>query len=112
MAALNNLTTSTYMSRLPTVLNGIKEEESPLPSLSSTDINQQYSDNNKASEEAARNAAFSRTSNPMNDSSLFKEYQKNKAQIIQQLEEQDKKRDELVKQLKCELLKFSGYFLL
>ena len=46
----------------------------------------------------------------MNDSSLFKEYQKNKAQIIQQLEEQDKKRDELVKQLKCELLKYAIIF--
>ena len=40
-------------------------------------------------------------SNPMQDSTLFKEYQKNKAQIIQQLEEQEKRRDEFVKQLKC-----------
>jgi WD40 repeat protein len=38
--------------------------------------------------------------NSMQDSTLFKEYQKNKAQIILQLEEQEKKRDEFVKQLK------------
>ena len=46
-----------------------------------------------------------KSSNPMQDSTLFKEYQKNKAQIIQQLEEQDRKRDEFVKQLKCKLKK-------
>jgi hypothetical protein len=73
------------------VLNGIKEEETPLPSMS---INEN-TENDKTS------STLVRTSNPMNDSSLFKEYQKNKAQIIQQLEEQDRKRDELVKQLKC-----------
>ncbi len=40
-------------------------------------------------------------SNPMIDSALFKEYQKNKAQIIQQMEEQERRREEFVKQLKC-----------
>lgn len=37
----------------------------------------------------------------MHDSQLFKEYKRNKAQIIQQLEEQDRKRDEFIKQLKA-----------
>lgn len=36
---------------------------------------------------------------------FLKEYKKNKAQIIQQLEEHDKKREEFVKQLKSESLK-------
>jgi hypothetical protein len=37
---------------------------------------------------------------------LFREYQKNKAQIIQQMEEQEKRREEFVKQLKCKFLEF------
>ena len=80
---------NSYMSRLnslhPIVLNGIQEEEA--------------SGNLNGEENTHSN--LNRRSNPMNDSSLFKEYQKNKLQIVQQLEEQDKKRDELVKQLKC-----------
>lgn len=79
---------NSYMSRLnslhPIVLNGIQEEEA--------------SGNLNGEENTHSN--LNRRSNPMNDSSLFKEYQKNKLQIVQQLEEQDKKRDELVKQLK------------
>ncbi len=38
--------------------------------------------------------------NSMHDSQLFQEYCKHKAQIVQQIEEQEKKREEYVKQLK------------
>lgn len=88
---ISNLSNS-YMSRLnslhPIVLNGIQEEDSNA---------------NPNDENDLANLNLNRRSNPMNDSSLFKEYQKNKLQIVQQLEEQDKKRDELVKQLKCKI---------
>lgn len=36
----------------------------------------------------------------MHDSQLFSEYKRNKAQILKQLDEQDRKRDEYIKQLK------------
>lgn len=88
-----NLSNS-YMSRLnsmqPTILNGIQEED---PSL----LQQISSEDNVTN---STEKQITKSSNPMNDSTLFKEYQKNKMQIVQQLEEQDKKRDELVKQLK------------
>jgi len=80
---------SSYINRLnslqPTILNGIQEEEATV-----------------TNEESSVTAQVNRSSNPMNDSTLFREYQKNKLQIVQQLEEQDRKREELVKQLKCE----------
>lgn len=90
---LNNLSNS-YINRIntmqSTVLNGIKEEDfSALQTNNSDDNNSELISTN-----------LNRSSNPMNDSTLFKEYQKNKLHIVQQLEEQDKKRDELVKQLK------------
>ncbi len=77
--------TSSFMSRVhPVVLNGIEEEAEK-----------------EAEAEMPANGRMMRASNPMHDSTLFKEYQKNRMQIVQQLEEQEKKRDELVKQLKC-----------
>lgn len=79
-------------------LNGIKEEEttphSPTASLSS--LPKPIESNT----EASKSVSPSKSNNPMHDSTLFQEYKKNKAQIIQQLEEQEKKRDEYVKQLK------------
>jgi hypothetical protein len=69
----------------------------PIPTLSSPPLSSSVSDN--GGNNINNNKSYS--SNPMQDSTLFKEYQKNKAQIIQQLEEQDRKRDEFVKQLKC-----------
>ena len=113
-----------------TMLNGIKEEETPLsnnsPPLSNASASSSSSSINKkitplqSQKSPQINASSSSHShsivnhnedhgtlksngdshNPMMDSTLFKEYQKNKAQIIHQLEEQEKRREELVKQLK------------
>ncbi len=80
--AAQQLSASQFVSRAhPVVLNGIAEEE-------------------PAAEKEAE-ADLARPASSMHDSTLFKEYQRNKLQIVQQLEEQEKKRDELVKQLKC-----------
>jgi hypothetical protein len=58
-------------------------------------------DNAKSSNNnAATITNHNTTTNSMQDSQLFQEYRKHKAQIIQQIEEQEKKRDEYVKQLK------------
>jgi len=70
----------------------------PIATLSSPPLSNSVGNNGGSN--VNNNKSYS--SNPMQDSTLFKEYQKNKAQIIQQLEEQDRKRDEFVKQLKCE----------
>jgi hypothetical protein len=120
----------------PIVLNGIKEEDvpvvtSPVSSSSSMSSNSSSNKLNKSTSSAAGKkkkqtdednninnktenntnnlmSSPSKQSNPMVDSTLFREYQKNKAQIIQQLEEQEKKREEFVKQLKCK----SCYYLI
>jgi hypothetical protein len=115
----------------PIVLNGIKEEDVPVvtsPVSSSSSISSNSSsnklnkstnstaskkkkqtdeennnNNNNKNENNGNNlmSSPSKQSNPMVDSTLFREYQKNKAQIIQQMEEQEKRREEFVKQLKC-----------
>lgn len=90
---------NSYMNRMnnlqPTILNGIQEEEQ----IEDKDVNSNDYNNVGASIDVNNTSNF-RASNSMNDSTLFKEYQKNKQHIVQQLEEQDKKREELVKQLK------------
>lgn len=127
----NLLTSSFINSRHhhPIVLNGIKEEDVPVvtsPVSSSSSISSNSSSNNKLNKSSSSGTAKkkkptndeekyenngnnnnnlmnspSKQSNPMVDSTLFREYQKNKAQIIQQMEEQEKRREEFVKQLKC-----------
>ena len=78
-------------------LNGIREEDNT-PTSSASSFKHEPIQSEKqplVHAEKSREA-----SNPMIDSTLFKEYKKNKAHITQQLEEQEKKREELIKQLK------------
>lgn len=87
------------------VINGNVSQKSP-PNPPPTSITQLVNSESAKSPKVKAvspdaSASLRNSSNPMHDSTLFKEYQKNKAQIIQQLEEQEKRRDEFVKQLKC-----------
>ena len=82
----SNLNTS-YIGRLGlhmSTLNGIEEEEP-----------------NEAKKEEDEIMRQRQSYNAMSDSTLFREYQKNKAQMREHLEEREKKRDELINQLKC-----------
>ncbi|CAF0845612.1 unnamed protein product [Brachionus calyciflorus] len=89
-------TTTTATAAIRSKLNGIKEEENtPTSSVSSFKQHEPLQ-----SDKTPKIHETKESTNPMVDSTLFKEYKKNKAQIIQQLEEQEKKRDELIKQLK------------
>ena len=45
--------------------------------------------------------------NPMTDSALFREYRANKNKINKQLEEQERRRQDYVKQLKCKRIQIS-----
>lgn len=91
-----------YMNvhKISTVLNEIKEEDPSVNLLN--DTNESKLEDEKLSTMKPTNIK----NNPMTDSSLFKEYQKNKAQILQKLEEQDKKREEFIQQLKGKLARF------
>jgi hypothetical protein len=71
------------------------------PALTTTAPTQSSSQSNSPSGTSQTQLiSESKSNNPMSDSSLFREYQKNKAQIIQQIEEQERRREEFVKQLK------------
>lgn len=124
--ATPTLLTSSFINNRsyhPIVLNDIKEEvelptlQSPCSSTSSVTSSSSSSKLNKSNGGGSGSGSgtkkkkssngdqvnkdlSNKQSNPMIDSTLFKEYQKNKAQIIQQIEEQEKRREEFVKQLK------------
>ena len=100
------------------LLNDIKEEElvsSPTGSSTSSNSSShraqpvsagrsmsavKQSSMNMPTHHQNRNSIDNAVHNSMHDSQLFQEYRKHKAQVIQQIEEQEKKRDEYVKQLK------------
>ena len=105
------------------ILNGIKEEEfinSPTGSTTSSSNSSSNNNNNIKSsgsgmpaikqtnaqpvtssvQQSKASLDNNNTHNSMHDSALFLEYRKHKQQIIQQIEEQERKRDEYVKQLK------------
>jgi hypothetical protein len=103
----NKSLTTSYLSKLQqqhqSTLNEIIEED-PAHLVNETN-NENEEENHKESNLINNNnnresSNMHYQSNPMSDSTLFKEYQKNKAQIMHQLEEQEKKREEYVKQLK------------
>jgi hypothetical protein len=101
---LNDLTKSIALFNLNSgyvnKLNGIKEEETHSTASKS---NQFMNSNENIFEENQENELEGdklNSKNPMLDSTLFQEYQKNKAQLMQQLEEHDKKREEYLNQLR------------
>jgi hypothetical protein len=101
---LNELTKSIGLLNTGGDLNGIKEEElvsSPTGSTtSSSNSSSNASNPNKTNQIPQQQRQSQQVRNSMQDSTLFLEYKKHKQQVIQQIEEQEKKREEYVKQLK------------
>jgi hypothetical protein len=112
----NNNNRSTVRPHLNTALNDIKEEcdglsvqiqrkdqQSPTFPPTLNDLNEEETSSFKTSSIDGNKRNTNNSVGNMHDSTLFKEYKKNKAQIIQQIEEQERRRDEFVKQLKSKL---------
>ena len=102
----NKSLTTSYLSKLQqqhqSTLNEIIEEDPAhlVNETNSENEEENHKESNLINNNNRESSNMHYQSNPMSDSTLFKEYQKNKAQIMHQLEEQEKKREEYVKQLK------------
>lgn len=94
--------TLTNINRIhqPTVLNEIKEEEITSLKNENNEIDEEEEDEQFSQRMKIKKTSLQSETNIMSDSVLFKQYQKNKANTIQQLEEQEKRREEFIKELK------------
>ena len=95
-------TSSSVQQQHQSTLNEIIEEDPAhlVNETNSENEEENHKESNLINNNNRESSNMHYQSNPMSDSTLFKEYQKNKAQIMHQLEEQEKKREEYVKQLK------------
>ena len=93
--------TLTNINRIhqPTVLNEIKEEEITSLKNENNEIDEEEEDEQFSQRMKIKKTSLQSETNIMSDSVLFKQYQKNKANTIQQLEEQEKRREEFIKEL-------------